>query len=92
MKKTFKCDCKSHLLEIEYNNVTEWTHVKTKKKHKEETPELFIAIYEIYNPDTGRKYKKPKLVGDVIFYDKELDFLIHFLDKITMSYAVRRNK
>ena len=77
MKKTFKCICHAHLLEIEYN---------------EKDQEIWIGIYDIYNPDTGRKYKKPKLTGDVIFYDKELDFLMNFLDDITMAWAVRRNK
>jgi len=93
MKKTFLCDCKSHLLEIEYNNVTEWTHTKTKNEHKEKIPELSIAIYEIYNGKSGRKLKKPKLIGDVVIMDgKELDFFMDFLNKITMTYAVRRNK
>lgn len=93
MKKTFKCDCKTHLIEIEYNNVTEWTHVKTKKKHKEEIPELAIAIYKLYGGKNSRKLKKPKLIGDVVIMnEKELDYLIHFLDDITMTWAVRRNK
>lgn len=86
MKKTFKCSCGIHLLEVSYEEV-----------EKEKIPELFIAIYDIYNPKTGRKYKKPKSTGDVLFlncinYAKEMELLMNFLDDITMAWAVRRNK
>jgi len=91
MKKTFKCDCGTHLIEIEYNNIVEWTNTKTKKKYKENLPELCIGIYDIYNPDTGRKYKKPRLIADVIFNKgKTIDFVMHFLEDITLAYAMRK--
>ena len=95
MKKTFKCICSDYLLEIEYNNTMERANLKTKKKIKQNIPKLWIGIYEIHNKKTGRKLKKPKLVGDVLFtgedYNgKELDFIMKFLEKITMKYTLRR--
>lgn len=95
MKKTFKCNCGTHLLEIEYNNIIKWVDTKTKKKHKENMPELWVGIYDIYNPDTGRKYRKPKLLGDVCFmlgtpYIKEMDFLMKFLDDILTKWYCRK--
>ena len=95
MKKIFKCDCNTHLVEISYESVTEWAHVKTKKKHKDNIPEFAIAIYDIYNPDTGRKYRKPKLTADVVFMackqdSKNMDFIMKFLEDVTMQYLIRR--
>lgn len=95
MKKKFECSCGGHLIKIEYNNTIEFTHIKTKKKHKENIPELWIGIYDIYNSKTGRKYKKPKLVEDVEFlgsdnYAKEMDNIMKFLEDIVMAYIIRR--
>ena len=95
MKKTFKCICNAHLLEIHYSNTIEWTNTKTKKIEKENMPELWIGIYDIYNPNTGRKYKKPKLTADFEFmgsenWGKEMDFGMKFLEEIIMSYITRR--
>lgn len=91
MKKIFKCDCGTHLIEIHYSNTIEWTNIKTKKKHKSNIPDLWIGIYDIYNPKTGRKYKKPELIADVVFNGgKSLDFIMHFLDDMTMTYSMRK--
>ena len=97
MKKTFKCICGVHLLEIHYSNTIEWTNMKTKKKRKEDTPELWIGIYDIRNPNTGRKYRKPKLICDFEVmgsedYAKEMDFLMHFLGDILTKWHCRSNK
>ena len=90
MKKTFKCDCGTHLVEISYETRTKWTHIKTKKKKIFNLPELWIGIYDIYNPNTGRKYKKPKLIADVIFNEgKNIDFIMKFLEDIVMEYIIR---
>jgi len=93
VKKIFKCDCGTHLVEIGYETRTKWTHTKTKKIKIFNLPELWIGIYDIYNPDTGRKYKKPKLVADVIFNEgKSIDFIMHFLEDIAMKYAMRKKQ
>jgi hypothetical protein len=81
MKKVFKCSCHTHLLKIEFK--------------VEKTLDLNIGIYNIYNPDTGKKYKKPKLINDVQFlgcepYAKEMDFLMKFLEEIVMQYIMRK--
>lgn len=76
----FKCDCQTHILEITY----------TKLSKKYPFVDLSLAIYDIYNPNSGRKYKKPKLVADVIImnnhYPKELTKLLKWfsvnLDKM----------
>ena len=84
MKKIFKCSCRTHIIEIEYDT---WSKFKI--------PDLWIGIYDIYNSKTGRKYKKPKLIGDVQLigsqpYDKEMNNLMHFLENIVMQYIIRR--
>jgi len=83
MEKTFKCSCKTHLIEIEYST---WSKFKI--------PDLWIGIYDIYSPK-GRKYKKPKLIGDVQFlgsknYGKEMDNIMKFLEDITLQYLIRK--
>ena len=91
MKKTFKCDCNTHLIEISYEIKTKWTHFKTKKTKILNFPELWIGIYDVYNPNTGRKYKKPKLIADVVFNGgKSIDLIMKFLEDIVMEYAIRR--
>lgn len=91
MKKTFKCDCRTHLIEIGYESRTKFTHFKTKKTKIFNIPELWIGIYDIYNPKTGRKYKKPKLIADVNFnQDKNIDFIMHFFESILMKYWIRK--
>jgi len=87
MKKTFKCSCKDHIIEISYE-VKKWDN-------GEKVPELWIGIYEIHSPKTGRKYKKPKLLEDVLFlltepYAKEMESVMEFLEDITMAWALRR--
>lgn len=94
MKKSFKCICGTHLLKIHYSNTIEWTNMKTKKKTKENTPDLWIGIYDIINTDTGKKYKKPKLVADFEFmgsdnWEKEMDLGMKFLEDIVTAYIIR---
>jgi len=84
MKKTFLCSCQTHLIEVEYST---WSKFKI--------PDLWIGIYDIYSPKTGRKYKKPKLISDVQFlgsrqYAKELDLFIHFLEDVSLKYLTRK--
>ena len=69
MKKTFKCDCSTHLIKLDY------------------TPaDLWIGIYDIYSSKTGRKYKNPKLIADVVLmdnhYPKELTKFLKFIKGI----------
>ena len=91
MKKTFKCDCGTHLVEISYETKTKWTHMKTKKTKIFNLPDIWIGIYDIYNPKTGREYKKPKLVADVVFNKgKSMDFVMKFLEDIVMEYIMRK--
>ena len=87
MREIFKCDCGTHLVSIEYlipDKVFDWD-------------DLAIAIYDVYNPETGRKYKVPKLVSDVVILNnnspKELTKLIKFLQKIldTRKTSKRKN-
>lgn len=89
MRKKFKCICGTHLLEIDYSNIIEFKNKKGQTL-KEKMSELWIGVYDVYNPNTGKKYKKPKLIADTIFYDKELDFLIKFLSKIELVYLTRK--
>ena len=82
MKKKFKCSCRTHLLEINYET-------------KDKIPEIWIGIYDIYSPKTGRKYKKPRLIADTWFlgcqpYVKDMDFLMDFLENIVMTHITRR--
>jgi len=93
MKKIFKCDCGAHLVEISYETRTKWTHRKTKKIKMFNLPELWIGIYDIYNSDTGRKYKRPKLVADVIFNEgKSIDFAMKSLEDVLLKYLMRKQK
>lgn len=68
----FKCDCCTHLLEI-----TDFSVGKFKA--------LSIAIFDIYSSKSGRKYKKPKSLADVVImnnhYPKEYDKLVKFIKK-----------
>jgi len=81
IKKLFKCDCYTHLLEIEYEDSQVYN------------PEIYIVIYNIYNPKTGRKYKKPKLVGDItLVQPKSVDTIMKFLEDIVTEYTIRKNK
>lgn len=95
MKKTFQCICGTHLLEIYYSNTIEFVNIKTKKKRKENTPELWIGIYDTHNPKTSRKYKKPKLIADFELmgsdaFAKEMDLGMKFLENIVMQYIIRK--
>ncbi|KKL77947.1 hypothetical protein LCGC14_2029800 [marine sediment metagenome] len=68
----FRCDCSGYILEINYTKDMFFDDVS-------------FAIYDIYSPK-GRKYKKPKLVSDVVImnnaYPKELEKLLKYFKKI----------
>ena len=76
MKKIFKCDCGTHLIEFDYYEQTK----------QDKTALLGIVIYDIYSPNKGRKYKKPKLTADVVLmdnkYPKELTKFFKFIKGI----------
>jgi len=65
----FRCDCHTHLLVVE-----DFSH--------RDIPGLSLAIYDIYSPK-GRKYKKPKLTGDVVIlnnsYKREYTKLVNYI-------------
>jgi len=67
----FKCDCCTHVIKIEDFSGKTWKG-------------LSFQIYDIYS-QSGRKYKKPKLISDVVImnnhYPKEYDKVIEFIKK-----------
>lgn len=86
MYKIFKCDCGTHLIEIGY----------TKPTKKFDAEDMFFAIYDLCNPDTGRKYKNPKLISDVVIFNnnspKEVDILFKFLKDIIKNRKEPKDK
>ena len=60
---SLKCSCHSHKIEIEHDK-------------KFQIYQTFI--YNIYSPETGRKYKKPKLLGDVILTEEQFKTLKNY--------------
>lgn len=76
MNKLFRCDCGTHIVEVGY----------TKPDSDLDLDDFYIIIYDVYNPDTGRKYKNPKVIGDVVLfnnrYPKELDDFFDFMTKV----------
>jgi len=60
------CGCEFHQLIIEIDTV-----------HGEEM--AFLSIVEHKSQNTGKLLKKPKLIGDVVLYSKQLNFLRTFL-------------
>ena len=84
--KIFRCDCGAHLIQFEYEGAT-----------KEFDCEDFSAIiYDVYNPETGRKYRKPKAIGDVCLlnnrYGEELDSFFGFMEKIIKNRKKQKRK
>jgi len=83
MRRKFKCDCSTHIIEVEYDE---------NKAGKKAFPTLGIEIYDIYNPDTGRKYQKPKPTSDVVLmnnaFPKELEKFLKFMEKIIKKYRL----
>ena len=81
MRRKFRCDCATHLIEVQYDE---------NKIDKKAFPDLGIEIYDIHNPDSGRKYKKPRPVGDVVLmnnhYPRELDKFLKFMEEIIKKY------
>jgi hypothetical protein len=65
----FKCDCETHILKIEDFSF-------------DKISGLSFQIYDIYS-ESGRKYKKPKLIADATImnnnYPKEYDKLMKFI-------------
>ncbi len=70
----FKCDCMTHTLKIEDFDSNKFNKIKG----------LSIQIFDIYS-DKGKKYKKPKLISDVVImnnkYSKEYDKLVSYIKK-----------
>ena len=81
MRRKFRCDCATHLIEVQYDE---------NKIDKKAFPDLGIEIYDIHNPDSGRKYKKPKPIGDVVLmnnaFPKELDKFLKFMKRVIEKY------
>lgn len=76
MEKLFRCDCGAHIIEFDYTGA-----------NKEfDFEDLSVIIYDVYNPDTGRKYKNPKTSGDAVMmnnkYPKELDKFLAFMERV----------
>lgn len=84
MREIFKCDCSTHLVSIGYEQC-DWYG-----------DDLTIVIYDVYNPKTGKAYKNPKLVSDVVLFNnaspKELDKFLHFMQKILNKRKVTLRK
>lgn len=87
MRRSFKCDCATHLIEVQYDD---------DKVGKKPYPTLWIEIYDIYNPNTGRKYKKPKPLGDVVLmnnhYPRELEKFFRFMKKAMEKYKLSQKQ
>ena len=83
MKKTFRCDCSGHILEIGY----------TKPTKRFPNGDMFVAIYDVYNEKGDRKLRKPKLKADVMIfnnlYKNELNKLLIFLHKLPTAEHVK---
>ena len=70
----FVCDCGFHRLEI--------TKDRPSKNFPHST--ISIIITEHRSGHTGKLYKKPKLLGDVVFISTEPEYkkLVNFLKKL----------
>ena len=83
MRRKFRCDCATHIIEVQYDE---------DKMGKKAFPSLWIDIYDIYNPNTGRRYKKPKSLGDAVLmnnkYPKELDKFLKFMEEVIKKYRL----
>ena len=79
MDKIFKCDCGTHIIKFEYTGV----------EKDFDFEDFAISIFDVYNPDTGRRYKNPRLLGDVVLfnnkYPKELDKFFEFMELVIRS-------
>lgn len=76
MEKIFKCDCGTHLIQFEY----------TKPEKDFDYEDFSVCIYDVYNPETGRSYKNPRLIGDIVLlnnkYPRELDGFFNFMQMV----------
>lgn len=76
----FRCDCGVHILKVEDEDF-------------EGVKGLSFSIYDIYS-EKGIKYKKPKLISDVIIMNnakpKEYDRLVDFIKKHSIPKSLRK--
>ena len=72
MEQIFKCDCGTHIVQFEY----------TKPTSKCDFEDFSVVIYDVYNPETGRRYKTPKDIGDVVLMNNRFPELDRFFDFI----------
>jgi hypothetical protein len=56
--KKFKCSCFSHVIDVDTKPLDGIDYVG-------------LTIYEITNPETSRKYRKPKELGTVVLIGKD---------------------
>lgn len=72
----FRCDCRGGFLEIIYDKSTK----------NFPYPSISVLIYSIYSPKTGRKYKKPKLLADIVLmnnaFPEEINKFLDFVKGI----------
>jgi len=76
MKKPIKltCGCDFHQIEVEEFTIKE-----------EQGGFISICIYEHKSPHTGKLYKKPKLLADVLLQPEEVVRLKDYLKEIISS-------
>ena len=76
MKKSIKltCGCDFHQIEVEEFTIKE-----------EQGGFISICIYEHKSPHTGKLYKKPKLLADVLLHPEEVVRLKEYLKEINSS-------
>ena len=75
MEQIFKCDCGTHIVQFEY----------TKPSKDCDFEDFSVVIYDVYNPETGRKYHTPKDIGDVVLMNnkyQELDKFFKFMKEV----------
>ena len=79
----FRCDCRGQILEVVYDKPTK----------KFPFPSLSVLIYDVYSPKTGKKYKKPKLLGDVVLmnnaYPHELTKFLGFMQDKPQKFIMQ---
>jgi hypothetical protein len=75
-----KCDCGGHLLEISYD------------KEKNTWEDISFVIYDLYNPKTGRKYRKPKMIADVLIADYHWNELTELFSFFKSIMSLKRQK
>jgi len=66
MKKKFNCDCEFHQIGVDFSKVGSFDIIS-------------IVIYEHRSGYTGKLYKKPKIMGDVVLLGKEAQKFLKFV-------------